>query len=407
MSTWLRYNFPTAVLSGVDASKEIPSLLKEEACTSPLVVTDRGLASLPLVADFMQMLRDGGLQPTLFSEIGGNPVKSQVNAGVEVYLQSNSNSVIGLGGGAAIDVAKTIALMAHHPGDVFDYEDGKPDGLPADQHIPPMIMVATTAGTGSEVGRSSVISDEKTKVKKIIFTPRMMPNYAILDPTLTLNLPASITAATGLDALSHLVEAYLAKGHHPMSDGIALKGISMVANSLRDCYDFARLQLGDETAKAAAKARLGDDLSEARHLRVRGEMLEASMMGATAFQKGLGVTHSCAHSLSAVVDMHHGLANGILMPHAMRFNAKAVPDRFVSMAQAAGLTPANHEEFINWLVLLQHELGVPTHLGQAGVTMEHLEDLVKYALQDGCHLSNPCPVSESDFRQIFTEAIGA
>ncbi len=403
----LRYSFPTQVISGPNASDAIAGWLQERGCRAPLVVTDSGLANLPLISDFMDQLRGGGVIPSLFSDLGGNPVKSQVTAGVEAYKQSGSDAIVGVGGGAAMDVAKAIALMVNHPGDLFDYEDGKPGALPVDQPIPPMVMVATTAGTGSEVGRSSVISDDETKVKKIIFDPKMLPNLAILDPNLMLSLPPGITATTGLDALCHLVEAFVAKGTHPMADGIALEGIRMVAENLRDAFDFARLQYGTDEEKAASQARLGENNTESRHIEARENMLNASMMGAVAFQKGLGVTHSLAHSLSTVCDLHHGLANGILMPHAMRFNAKAVPQRFVRMAQAAGLNPATPDSFIDWLVQLQDQLSVPRHLKPAGVKEEHLDALVHFAVLDGCHQSNPCPVSEVDFRTLFHDAIGA
>lgn len=402
-----RYSFPTLVHSGPNASHGISQWLQSQGSTTPLVVTDRGLAGLQLIPDFMSMLSNGGVNPALFSDLGGNPVKSQVSAGVEAYKAANADAIIGIGGGAAMDVAKAIALMVNHPGDLFDYEDGKPDALPVDQPIPPMVMVATTAGTGSEVGRSSVISDDETHVKKIIFDPKMLPNLAVLDPMLTLSLPPGVTATTGLDALCHLVEAFVAKGDHPMSDGIALEGIRMVAENIRDAFDFARLQYGSDEEKAASASRLGDNNTEARHIEAREKMLNASMMGAVAFQKGLGVTHSLAHSLSTVCDLHHGLANGILMPHAMRFNAKAVPERFVRMAQAAGLESTTPESFIDWLVELQDELSVPRHLNKAGVTSEHIKDLVHYALLDGCHQSNPCPVSEDDFRALFQDSIGA
>lgn len=407
MSTWVQYNYPTKVLSGVNASHAIPNLLKTAGTTRPLVVMDRGLANLPVATEFMDMLQANGMQASLFSEIWGNPVKSQVMLGVQAYRQNQANAVIGFGGGAAMDVAKVIALMVNHPGDLFDYEDGKPDARPVNQPIPYMIMVATTAGTGSEVGRSSVISDDQTKVKKIIFDPQLLAKYAILDPTLTVNLPPGVTASTGLDALSHLVEAYLAKGKHPLADGIALEGMRILASSLRDCYDFAQLHYGNEAHKTLSGARLGSDHSKERHLQVREDMLNASMMGAAAFQKGLGVTHSMAHSLSTVCDFHHGLANGILMPHTMRFNARAVPERFVAMAKAVNAKTHNAAGFIAWLEELQRDLGVPAHLKDNGVTLEQCDALVHYAVLDGCHASNPCPVSEEDFRNLFHAAIGA
>jgi alcohol dehydrogenase class IV len=304
-----------------------------------------------------------------------------------------------------MDVAKTIALMVNHPGDVFDYEDGKPDALPVTEPIPYLAMVPTTAGTGSEVGRASVVSDDETKAKKIIFDPTLMPKVAILDPELLEKLPPSITATTGLDALCHLVEAYLAKGEHPMCDGIALEGIRIIKEALVECVGFAAKACGQEADYPQAIAVIQDDSRE-RHMRIRERMLQAAMMGAVAFQKGLGTTHSIAHALSTVNDLHHGLANGILMPHVMRYNAQEVPERFVTMAQAAGLDPTP-ESFINWLVELQTTLNVPGYLAPAGVTEDHLESIADYAFADGCHQSNPRDCTRDDLLAITRAALSA
>ena len=224
---------------------------------------------------------------------------SQVVAGVEAFRAHQADSIVGLGGGAALDVAKAIALMAGHPGDLFDYEDDKPGALPIDQDIPYWVAIPTTAGTGSEVGRSAVISDEQTHVKKIFFSPRLMAKAVFADPELTLGLPPAVTAATGMDALTHCIEAFLAKDYHPIADGIALEGLRLGAAALPRCYEK------------------GDDLA------ARGDMMMSSMMGAIAFQKGLGLIHSCAHALSAVSDLHHGYANGVMIDHALKFNLES------------------------------------------------------------------------------------
>ncbi len=396
MSSIRRYNFPTRILVGLDARKEVIPALRERKLSRPLIVTDRVLAKLPVLQDYALLLREAGLQVAVYSEIWGNPVKSQVTAGVEAFRAHQADAVIAFGGGAAMDVAKVIALMIHHPGDIFDYEDGIPNGRPVDQPIPLIVTIPTTAGTGSEVGRSSVISDEEDHRKRIIFDPRLLPSLTLLDPEVTLALPASITASTGIDALTHLVEAYLAKGHHPLCDGIALEGIHLVSQFLAPCVHFAqRIGQGETLSQA----------DHARHIEARERMLEAAMMGAVAFQKGLGLTHSCAHALSTVCDMHHGLANALMIAPCMEFNAPAVPERFARMAQAAGLDNPSATTFIAWLRKLNQEIGIPSKLAAVGVTPEHLEPLVKWATVDVCHPLGPRTVTPDDFRSLYQAAL--
>ena len=389
------FNFPTRILYGAEAIQLLPGALKELGSRRPLIVTDRQLAELRPVTGTRKLLDDAGLQPGVFSGVWGNPVKSQVTAGVAAYRAHDADAIVGLGGGAAVDVAKAILLMVNHPGDLFDYEDGKPDALPIDKAIPPFITVPTTAGTGSEVGRSSVVSDDVTHVKKIIFSPRLLAVRVLMDPDLTLGLPAGATASTGMDAVTHLVESYLAKDYHPMADGIAQEGLRLCAHSLRSCVDYARrIGAGDRTL-----------MSDENHREARGEMLLAAMMGAVAFQKGLGVTHSLAHALSTVCDLHHGLANGICIPYAMAFNADAVPQRLAALAQAVGAHPVSAGGFIKWLVDLRAAIGIPATLAEAGVKPEHLPRLVEIAVADACHPNNPKPVTEKDFRALFSDAL--
>ena len=390
-----QYNFPTKIQYGPEAIQLLPGILKEHGKRRPLVVTDRGLAELRPVTGTKKLLEDAGLQPGVFSGIWGNPVKSQVTAGVEAYRAHDADSVVAIGGGAAIDVAKAMILMVNHPGDLFDYEDGKPDARPMDRDIPLFITVPTTAGTGSEVGRSSVVSDDETKVKKIIFSPRLLAQRVLLDPDLTLALPSGVTAATGFDALTHLVETYLAKDFHPICDGIALEGLRLVSRNLTTCVDFARQIEGG--------AR--ELLSDVDHRYARGMLLNAAMMGGVAFQKGLGVTHSLAHALSTVCDLHHGLANGICMPYAMAFNADAVPERIAELAQVVGANPWNGDGFVTWLTELKQATGIPRTLADVGVRMDQIPKLVEIAVADGCHQNNPKPVTDEDFRALFVEAI--
>lgn len=370
------YNYPTRMIFGPGTRAQLGELLKARGKSRPLIVTDKGIAGLPFLAEMVESLKAGGLDPAVYSGIFGNPDKPQVTNGVDAYRAHNADSFIILGGGAALDVGKVIALMINHPGDVFDYEDGNPDMPPVDKDIPFNICVPTTAGTGSEVGRSSVISDEN-HIKRIIFDPRMMPPLVVADPELTVGLPAGVTAATGVDALSHSVEAFLAKGYHPMADGIALEGIRLVKENL-------------ETA-----------VKEPGNIVARGNMLMASSMGATAFQKGLGVTHSCAHALSAVCDLHHGLAIALMLPACMRFNAVTLPDRMKRLEGAVSTDLG----FDAWLEAFNAKLGLPARLSDVGVKDEHIARLVEIAVKDVCHGCNVREVSAADFEALFREAL--
>lgn len=370
-----RFSFPTAITFGAGVRKQVAEHFKAQGFSQVLIVTDEMLSKLPFFTAYVDELKVGGLKIDVFNGVKGNPVKTQVMAGVDAFRKSGAQAILGIGGGAALDVAKAIALMVNHPGDVFDYEDEKPGALPFDKEIPYWVAIPTTAGTGSEVGRSTVVADDTTHVKKVIFSPRLLAKVVFADPELTFALPAHVTAATGLDAMTHLIEAFLAKGWHPMADGIALEGLHLSATALE------------------AACVKGDDL------KARADMLMASMMGAVAFQKGLGIVHSCAHGLSAIVDMHHGLANGIMLDHALAFNFQAVPDRFDRLAHAVGLKSG--AEFLPWIKALKERLKIPATLKAAGVTADKIDALVKVAIADGCHPSNPVPVSEADFRTIF------
>lgn len=375
-----RFSFPTIIHFGPGARILVRDHLAGLKFSRPLIVTDRGVAGLPMFAEWVKSLAP--LKTGVFSEIWGNPVKAQVTAGVSAYKAHDADCIIGIGGGAALDVAKAVALMATHPGDLFDYEDEKPGARPIDKPIPYWVALPTTSGTGSEVGRSSVISDEKTHIKKIIFAPSLLAKTVFADPEWTIALPANITAATGMDALTHCVEAYLAKGYHPIADGIALEGLRIAA------------------------AHLVNAVKNPKDMDARAGMMMASMMGAIAFQKGLGLTHSCAHALGTVADMHHGLANGIMIDYALAFNAEAVAPRFQVMAQTVGLKDATPAAFLAWLTQLKEKTGIARTITAAGVKKEKLDELVKVAFEDSCHGNNPKPVKAEDFRKIFTAAFG-
>lgn len=370
-----QYNFPTTIRFGKGAINEAPQVLQGKS--RPILITDRNIESLDFIQDIKKRLTDKGFQVGVFADMGGNPVENDVAKGLLAYHQHQADAILMVGGGATLDVGKAIALMVNHPGHLFDYEDGKPDARPTTEPFPFMVAVPTTAGTGSEVGRSSVISHNETKEKKIIFSPKMLPNIVLADPELTFGLPPLVTAATGLDALTHLLEAYLAKGFHPMCDGIALEGIRLVANSLQQA------------------------VNEPHNLEARGHMLIASLMGAVAFQKGLGINHSCAHALSTVFDLHHGLANALMLPACMDFNREAVPEKFETLATTLGLGEGAAVQA--WLSGLIEATGI--QLGLKNHQVELTDRLVAVALSDVCHPSGPRPVKESDIRNLFETAL--
>ena len=386
------YNFPTKIRFGPGSRYELASELTALGIQRPLIVTDRDVAKLPWFSTIEEAIANS--PNATFSGVWGNPVVSQVTAGVTAYQHHSADGIIAVGGGAPMDVAKAIALMVNHPGHLFDYEDGA-STRPIDQSIPGIVAIPTTAGTGSEVGRSAVISDDETHAKKIVFDPQLLPKVVLADPELLLGLPAKITAATGMDALTHLIEAFLAKGTNPLCDGIALEGIYLVSNYLKDCVEFAQNQAA------------GEAIDRSAHLQARAGMLNASMMGAIAFQKGLGVTHSCAHALSTVCDTHHGLANGIMLPAAMRFNLEAEPDKFLRMARVVKPDAQSGQALIDWISALSESIGIPTSLKDLGVSTETVDTLVTVAMDDVCHPCNPRLVTKDDFYAIYQDALTA
>ena len=391
----IQYGFPTPITVGPGSVHQIADLLKEEGFESTTIVTDSVVANLPWFVRLVEKLRSV-VDVHIFSDFSGNPICQHVEAGVGFLRKVEAESVVAIGGGAALDVAKAMILMQHHPGHLFDYEDGKPDVPPVDGPIAHLIAVPTTAGTGSEVGRSAVISDDETHAKKIIFSPRLLPKHVFLDADLCLGLPASVTATTGWDAFTHLIEAFLAKGDHPMCDGIALEGLRLVKENLTSAVEFAR-----------ANDR-GQNLSHGQHeqhLDVREAMLNAAMMGAVAFQKGLGVNHSCAHALSTVKDVHHGLANALMLKACMHFNAATVPEKFDRIAQSMGLATPTKDGFFMWLNETLAETSIPPNLEAIGVDFSDLNDLIEVALADVCHPLGPRAVTRENFEALFREAM--
>jgi alcohol dehydrogenase class IV len=389
------YNFPTPIKYGAGAIALLPELLKSAGVKRPLIVTDRGLRDLPPIARVTALLAEAGLNASVFSELFGNPLVSQAEEGGKAFREAKADAIVAVGGGAALDVAKCIAILAHHDGALMEYEAFLKTPRAIDRDIPFIVAVPTTAGTGSEVGRSAVVSDDATHQKKIFFSPRLLAKVVVLDPELTVGLPSATTAATGLDALTHLVESYLCPTFHPMCDGIALEGIRLTAKYLPIAVDFAKRIEAGNTAW----------LTDSAHVEARGMMLNAAMMGAVAFQKDLGVTHSCAHALSTVVDMHHGLANGVMIPYCMRFNKSVCEVRMAIMAETVRAPSATADGFIEWLFRFNESVGIPRSLRSLNVTSSHLDQLVEFAMKDFCTGLNPKPLTAADFRAIYTEAL--
>jgi alcohol dehydrogenase class IV len=372
-----RFSFPTTIHFGPGARKLVGVHLRELGLRRPLIVTDRGLATLPILSEFMQHLNTG-LDTGVYSGVHGNPTASQVAQGVAAYKAHRADCVIGFGGGAALDIAKVVAAMAVHDGDVIEYAWDHPEVKALVNPLPPFFALPTTSGTGSEVGRSSVVSEDDTHVKRVIFSPKLLAREVFADPELTFGLPPAVTAATGMDALTHNIESYLSPAYHPLCDGIALEGVRIAARALPPA------------------------VRGGRDLQARADMMMASMMGAIAFQKDLGAVHSCAHALGAVCDLHHGLANALMLEPVMRFNFDAAPAKFAELAHVAGLAQAG--DFIPWLARLKQQIGITPSLAAAGVKRDQFPRLVDLAVKDVCHQTNPRPCTPADFQRFFEQA---
>lgn len=377
----MNWNYPTNIRAGAGRIKELAEACQTLGMTSPLLVTDPGLAALPMVQQALDLCREAGLKCELFANIKGNPTGKNVNDGVEVFRQGGHDGVIAFGGGSGLDAAKAIALMAGQKADLWAFEDVGDNWTKADVNgIAPIVAVPTTAGTGSEVGRASVITNEEQHVKKIIFHPKMLPQIVILDPELTVGLPAKITAATGMDALSHNLEAYCSPYYHPMAEGIAIEGIHLVKMYLTDAVEH------------------GDNLE------ARMQMLVASSMGATAFQRGLGGMHALAHPLGALYDAHHGLLNAILMPYVLKANQEVIDDRIERLARYLRLE-GSFDGFLKWVLDLRSQLGIPHTLAEIGIDEAQAERVGVMAVEDPSAGGNPIAFNAEQYSQIFLRAV--
>ena len=380
IDTIYQYNFPTIIRFGPGSSKELGDYLVKNDILRPLIVTDPIVVQLDFFKKLMTELKNKKISVEVFSDLHKNPVKSDVYKGTDVYDKTDRNAVVGIGGGVALDVARAIVLRVNHREDLFKYDDLIGGDVYVTNEVPHFITIPTTAGTGSEVGRSAIIADDDTHQKKILFSPKLLAKVVFADPMLTMDLPAHVTAATGMDALTHNMEAFLAKMPHPLCEGIALEGIALIHQSIVNAVNKPDLQS-------------------------RSKMLIASLMGAVAFQKGLGVVHSLAHPLSALLDTHHGLANAVNIPYGMEFNIKGCEEKFRRIARTLELKKETGEAVVEYLFNLNSNIGIPHKLGKIGVKAEHINTLADLAIADFAHPNNPKPVTREDFKMLYENAL--
>jgi len=375
-----RFAFPTTIHFGPGARKLVGEHLRSQGVRRPLIVTDKGLAALPLIAELRDELKGTGLDVAVFGGVFGNPTAAQAMAGADAYRAHRADAVVGVGGGAALDVAKVVGVIATKGGEALEYAYDHPQVRAIDAAVPHFVALPTTSGTGSEVGRSAVISEDDSHVKRIVFSPNILAKAVFADPELTLGLPAAVTAATGMDALTHNVESYLSPAYHPLCDGIALEGTRIAARALATA------------------------VREPANLAARSDMMMSSMMGAIAFQKDLGAVHSCAHALGTVCDLHHGLANALMIDTVLAWNAGAVPAKFDELAHVVG-AKGGGQGFLAWLRELKKTIGIAPNLSAVGVRKDAIARLVEVAVADICHQTNPQPVTAKDFERLFAEAM--
>jgi alcohol dehydrogenase class IV len=376
------WSYPTSIRFGVGRIAELPDACKQLGFKHPLLVTDPGLAKLPMIQEAIARNEAAGIPTGVFADIKGNPVSKNVEDGLKIFREGRYDGIIAFGGGSALDAAKTIAFMAGQKRPMWDFEDVGDNWTRADpKGIVATIAVPTTSGTGSEVGRASVITNEATHVKKIIFHPKMLPSIVISDPALTVGLPAHVTAATGMDALAHCLEAYCAPGFHPMADGIAVEGMRLV------------------------KEALPTAVKDGKNLVARAQMMAAASMGATAFQKGLGAIHALSHPIGAVYDAHHGLTNAVVMPYVLEFNRQAIEAKMARLAAWLGLPDPSFKGVMAWVLALRKEIGIPHTLKDLGVGTDRLDELSVMAAADPSAGGNPIPIGAPELKQMFIACI--
>jgi len=376
------WNYPTAIRAGIGRIQDLPATCQELGMTAPLLITDPGLADLPMVQSALASCKQAGLRCNIFSQIKGNPTGENVTDGVRAYWRGEHDGVIAFGGGSALDAAKAVALMVGQELPIWDFEDVGDNWLNVrTEGMAPVVAVPTTSGTGSEVGRASVITDHDNHIKRIIFHPNMLPAIVILDPQLSVGLPAKLTAATGMDALSHALEAYCANYYHPMAEGIALESIRLI------------------------KEYLPRAVKDGNDLEARAQVMTASTMGSTAFQRGLGGMHALAHPIGALYDSHHGLLNAVLMPYVLKANRSAIEAKLTRLSRYLELEDAGFDSFLNWVLTLRQQLDIPHALSAIGIDSERVTEIGAMAEQDPSAGGNPIAFDAQQYAAIFQSAV--
>ena len=377
------WNYPTTMWVGENRINDIAIACKSLGITKPLLVTDKGLVDSDIVKNTLSILKIQNINTKLYSNVVGNPTGKNVNEGVESFKKNNCNGVIAFGGGSGLDVGKAVAFMSGQTLPIWDFEDKGDNWTKANSDkIAPIIAVPTTAGTGSETGRASVILNEETGVKNIIFHPKFLPSIVILDPVLTIGLPPKLTAATGMDALAHNLEAYCASNYHPMADGIALEGMKLINKWLLEA------------------------VNNGSNIEARMNMITAASMGSTAFQKGLGAIHSLSHPVNALNNVHHGLSNAIFMPYVLTFNKDVIEDKIIKICDYLEFKDRSFDGFINWILELRKKLNIPHKLSDVIDEKDfELDRLSKMALNDPSTGGNPKKLTEADMKLMYQHSM--
>ena len=371
------WNYPTPIRFGINRVKELSLFIDELKISNPLIVTDPQFREVDQFKGIIDSLNNSNKNYSIFSEIKGNPTGTNIRDGVDVFLKNKNDGVIAIGGGSSLDAGKAVAFMSKQKENIWYFEDIGDNWTKAIiDNLPKVIAIPTTAGTGSETGRASLIVDEETYTKKIIFHPTMLPDLVVLDPSLTISLPKHLTAATGMDALAHCLEAYCSNNFHPMAHGIALEGIKIIKENLVTAYN------------------------DPGNIEARAKMLVSSMMGSTAFQKGLGAIHSLSHPINAVNDVHHGLSNAIFMPYVVKFNQSQIEERIFFLSKYIDLENQSFDGFLQWILDLRKQLAIPHTLKDLNINFD-FDKLSKMALVDPSTSTNPLDLNEDDMKALY------
>ena len=377
MPKYCHWSYPTDITLGKGSLKQLPEACVATGIHKPLVVTDKGLEDHQIIHACLEILRGNGFSPELFSNVNSNPNEENLNAGLEIFLSLGADGIVAIGGGSALDLGKLIAFMAVQKLSVWEFEDfGDLWKKAESEGISPIIAIPTTAGTGSEVGRAGVLTDTRTKTKKVIFHPKMLPAKVIADPDLTYFLPPPLVAGTGMDAFAHCLEAYCAPSFHPMSQGIALEGLRLVKENLPIAYE------------------------DKENLEARENMLGAAMMGAVAFQKGLGAIHSLSHPIGSLYDKHHGTTNAVVMPYVLDFNRSAIEDKIIALTKYLEI-PEGFDGFAEYVRDLRSLLNIPANLTAFGIPRDNLRVIAEMALKDPTAGGNPVPLNVDNLLKLY------